>query len=226
MDARTHEEAARQRLDQLIRMTPGESYSSVSALIGRNHAYIQQYIRRGQPRRLQEKDRRRIAAHFGVSESDLGGMDFPGPSPAGFAESPDGLIFIPQFDVRAKGEPTAFSNREHADGFAPFRQNLLRRLTRSGPDRLALISVAGDSMYPTLADGDDILIDLGETAPHRDAIYAIRMENTLQVKRVSVNPVTGFLSIKSDNPLYESWNDCDPASVDILGRVVWVGRRL
>lgn len=226
MEAHTYEDAARRRLDQLIQMAPGESYSSVSALIGKNHAYIQQYIRCGRPRRLKERDRRRIAAHFGIPESDLWGSDLSDNTPPGLADSPDGMIFIPRFDTHFGTDPEALSDRNLAQEFVPFRQSFLRRLTRSSPGKLVLISVAGDSMYPTLADGDEILLDQGETTPHRDAIYAIRMDRTLQVKRISVNPVTGHLSIRSDNPLYESWSDCDPANVDILGRVIWVGRRL
>jgi len=225
MEPRGSEDSARQRLDQLIRLTPGESYSSVSALIGRNHAYIQQYIRRGQPRRLREEDRRRIAAHFGVSDSELGGQQTARDDP-GFAETTDGLVFIPRFGGQAGVRLSRLSARETAESFVPFRQSLLRRLTRSSPDKLTLLPVSGDSMYPTLSDGDDILVDQEETTPRRDAVYAIGIEDAVQVKRVSVNPITGRLTIKSDNPLYESWNDCDPEHVVIIGRVIWAGRRL
>ena len=48
---------ARRALDELIQQR-GVNYSSVSRLLGRNAAYIQQYIRRGSPRQLDEQDRR------------------------------------------------------------------------------------------------------------------------------------------------------------------------
>src|SRR3546814_1478186 len=60
-------EAVRSRLDALI-SAKGEDYSSISRLIGRNAAYIQQFIKRGIPRRLSEGDRKRIARYFGVAE--------------------------------------------------------------------------------------------------------------------------------------------------------------
>jgi phage repressor protein C with HTH and peptisase S24 domain len=34
------------------------------------------------------------------------------------------------------------------------------------------------------------------------------------------------VTISSDNGAYPSWPDCDPAKVELVGRAVWVGRRL
>ncbi len=62
----------RRMLDRLL-TEKGVDYAQLSASIGRNPAYIQQYIKRGSPRRLGEQDRARIAAYLGVSEALLGG---------------------------------------------------------------------------------------------------------------------------------------------------------
>ena len=43
----------------------GVSLSALSGLLGRNAAYIQQYIRRGSPRQLDEQDRSVLARFFG-----------------------------------------------------------------------------------------------------------------------------------------------------------------
>ena len=84
----------------------------------------------------------------------------------------------------------------------------------------------GDSMSPTLDDGDQILVDTRETSPEREGIYVIRTDDVLNVKRVSANPATGLLTIKSDNPLYDTWADVDPKTVQIIGKVLWAGRKL
>lgn len=68
----------RTRLDRLIRES-GEDYSSISRMLGRNAAYIQQFIKRGTPRRLSEDDRRTLAGYFQVSEEQLGGRPAPAP---------------------------------------------------------------------------------------------------------------------------------------------------
>ncbi len=58
---------ARANLDRLIRER-GENYGAVSRLLGRNAAYIQQFVKRGTPRKLDEEDRRLLARYFEVDE--------------------------------------------------------------------------------------------------------------------------------------------------------------
>ena len=62
----------RTTLDELIRKNH-DDYSGISRLLGRNAAYIQQYIKRGSPRSLDERDRAVLARYFGVDEVVLGG---------------------------------------------------------------------------------------------------------------------------------------------------------
>ncbi|WP_417159003.1 hypothetical protein [Sphingomonas panaciterrae] len=63
----------------LLSLKNNTSLSELSRLIGRNVAYLQQFIERGTPRVLAEKDRRILAEVLGVSEVELGG---PAPAPA------------------------------------------------------------------------------------------------------------------------------------------------
>lgn len=220
----------RKRLDELIR-TKGEDYAFVSRLIGRNSTYIQQFIRRGTPRRLSEEDRRRLAAHFGVSERSLGGPEgnvgwavtIPGFS----AGTPDEFLQISYFDVDASAGPGAHAEDMRAQPSMAFQARFVREIASGDPGKLSVIRVAGDSMLPTLSDGDEILVDAHDDASRlRDGIYVLRLDGSLLVKRLAVNPASRRLSINSDNPAYPSWGDCDPAGISVIGRVVWVGRRL
>ena len=80
-------------------------------------------------------------------------------------------------------------------------------------------------MVPTLNDGDDILLDhRAAREPLRDGIYVLRVEDALVVKRIARSPA--WVSVRSDNPAYPSWPDCEPAALTVVGRVVWVGRAL
>ena len=57
----------------------GENFAALSRLLGRNDAYIQQYLRKGTPRHLPERERRTLARYFQIPESMLGGLpDDPG----------------------------------------------------------------------------------------------------------------------------------------------------
>jgi phage repressor protein C with HTH and peptisase S24 domain len=207
----------RAQLERLIRER-GEDYAGLSRLLGRNPAYIQQYMKRGSPRRLAEEDRRLLARYFGVEETLLGGSR---------SLPMDGLVNVPRLDVQASAGPGALDREEKRLGGIGFDAAWLRSLGLGGrPNRLSVIRVDGDSMFPTLSDGDEILVDGEDGAGRlRDGIYVLRIEETLVVKRLAIGP-GGRLSVRSDNDAYPGWPDLEPGSVDVVGRVVWVGRRL
>ena len=83
---------ARFELERLIREQRVE-YSGLSRLLGRNAAYIQQFLKRGSPKTLDAGDRRILAQFFGVEEELLGGPPR--------AKRSGELIEIPLLDVRA-----------------------------------------------------------------------------------------------------------------------------
>ncbi len=214
---------ARETLERLVRERGGD-YASLSRLLGRNAAYIQQFIRRGVPRKLDEDDRAKLARYFGIDQALLGAPVAAAPVTGG--SGANGLIAVPRLAVRASAGPGALAGDEGATGRFGFDSRFLRRLT-SSPQSVSAIRVEGDSMNPSLADGDDILVDRGDAGERlRDGIYVLRIDDALNVKRLTVGPARGMVSITSDNPAYPGWPDCDLATIDVIGRVIWVGRRL
>jgi phage repressor protein C with HTH and peptisase S24 domain len=134
---------------------------------------------------------------------------------------------VPYLNAMASAGPGAVVSDERISGRLAFRHDWLRELTGGSPSGLSVITVNGDSMAPTLSDGDDILVaaqDAGDRL--RDGIYVLRIEDMLNVKRLAMNPAGGGFEIRSDNPAYPTWRDCDPQTVAIIGRVVWAGRRI
>lgn len=57
------------RIDEI-----GETLASVSRRMGKNHAYLQQYIERGVPLKLKEDDRRKLAGILTLDETELGAI--------------------------------------------------------------------------------------------------------------------------------------------------------
>lgn len=215
-------------LDTLIQKS-GDDYASLSRLLGRNPTYIQQFIKRGVPRRLSEEDRRMLARHFGVSEKQLGGPD-DGEARAvrnigAQASGEDDYILVPYYNLGASAGPGAVAVDQAPEAAMAFQARWARRISSGGVQSLSVIRVEGDSMFPTLSHGDHILVDMNDRRV-RDGIYVLRTEDNLHVKRLSISPTTGHLSIRSDNAAYASWKDCAPDAVDVIGRVVWVGRKL
>jgi Peptidase S24-like len=195
----------------------GDDYAGLSKLVGRNAAYIQQFIKRGTPKRLPEIERGILARYFGVDEKLLGGM------PSSTAKM--GLRLIPKLAVGASAGPGAINDAETLAGKIGFDEKWLRKQGLE-PSKLSLIRVDGDSMAPTLNHGDDIMVDNSAAAAVlRDGIHVIRLDDVLMVKRLAKGPA-GRMAVLSDNPAYPDWPNVDGTAVAIIGRVVWAGRRL
>ncbi|MBV7256341.1 helix-turn-helix transcriptional regulator [Pacificimonas sp. WHA3] len=223
-------EIVRRRLDELIRNS-GADYTSLSRMLGRNPAYIQQFIKRGVPRKLDESDRRKLALHFNVPESDLGGSRaIAGRAvAAGKARAVDDYMLVPYFTGigASAGSGALTGEQEAAESALAFQVRWMKAISSSDPELLSVIKVQGDSMLPTLGDGDPILVDRGDGAARlRDGIYVMRADDALIVKRIMRNPAARTIRITSDNAMYPDVGDCDPADVEIIGRVIWVGRQL
>ncbi len=209
----------RQVLEQLCQ-DRGEDFAGLSRMLGRNSAYIQQYIRRGVPRRLKEEERGKLARYFGVSEESLGG---PHVGEAGTT----GLLVVARHPVKVSAGPGASTEDRESRPYFAFDAKWLRALTATPAEQLSIVRVEGDSMAPTLSPGDDILVDPGDCAPQmRDGIYVLRFDDQLVVKRLALHPRGRRVTIQSDNPSYPAWPDCPLDEITCIGRVIWAGRRL
>lgn len=210
-------ETPREVLARLIEER-GAEMAALSKMLGKNAAYIHQYIHRGSPKRLGEEERQTLARHFGIDEVLLGGPVRP-PS--------EDLIAIARRPVRAAAGTGSLNDKEGSIGQFAFHPRWLKAMTAARPEQLAVIRVEGDSMSPTLKAGDDILIDHADAAMRlRDGIYVLRMDDSLLVKRLAIHPFDKRVTIQSDNPSYPDWPDRSPADLDIVARVLWAGRRL
>ncbi len=204
------ETAARAALEALI-AERGESYAALSRMLGRNAAYLQQFVKRGSPRRLDERDRTLLARYFGVAGAVLGGPDAVE------------LVPVPRLDIGASAGPGRIADDGAVRQMA-LDPALLRRLgVRAAA--ASMIRVEGTSMEPTLADGDAILIDGDRRRPgSRAALFVLRGPAGVQVKRLRLLGDT--IEIASDNPEAPSPRLHPAAEVDVVGRVVWLSRAL
>ncbi|PEQ10780.1 peptidase S24 [Novosphingobium sp. PC22D] len=209
----------RSTLDRLIRER-GCNYASISRLLGRNAAYIQQFIRRGSPRTLDQRDCELLSRFFGVDPSILGGSEQQ-------SRIQSDLVQVPVLDVEASAGHGSIADHEARCSHFGFEERWLRQMTASKANNLSIIRVLGDSMEPTLSDGDDVMVDQADGhARLRDGIYVLRMDDALNVKRIAIEPQGRRISVVSDNKAYPSWRGLERRSVDVVGRVLWFGRQL
>jgi phage repressor protein C with HTH and peptisase S24 domain len=83
----------------------------------------------------------------------------------------------------------------------------------------------GDSMEPTLRDGDIVIVDTAQNAVNsQDRVWCIGHGDLGMIKRLRARP-DGGIEIMSDNSAVSSFIAYD-GEVQIIGRVVFIGRRM
>ncbi|MXO73626.1 transcriptional regulator [Altererythrobacter aerius] len=208
---------ARARLLELAQER-GVSLAGLSEMIGRNASYLQQFIRKGSPRKLEEGDRRKLAQFFAISERELGGAKENSLS----QPSRGKWIEVPRLAIGAAAGAGAMVGDERPVDSFRFSQAWLREQGLVNA-QLSAIRVQGDSMVPLLHDGDEILVDRAQRTL-RDGIHVVRIGDALMVKRLAASG-RGQATLLSENAAYP------PIAValgelDIIGRVVWKSGRL
>jgi phage repressor protein C with HTH and peptisase S24 domain len=206
---------ARERLAHLAR-EHATSLAKLSLMLGRNGSYLQQFISKGSPRRLEEDDRRKLAQFFGVAESELGGKE-----DISYARSSE-WVEVPRLPLEASAGPGAVGAAEIPFDAFRFSRRWLREQGLEA-QMLSSIRVMGDSMDPLLRDGDEILVDR-TPRPFREGVHVLRLGESLHVKRVQAGP-PGRLRLISANDAYEPL-EVSQSDVELVGRVVWKGGRL
>ncbi|UVO51912.1 S24 family peptidase [Sphingomonas sp. SUN019] len=184
----------------------GVTLSELSRMLGRNVAYLQQFVRRGTPKRLDERDRRLLAQFFGVGEEMLGAPD----------PSPSDVAAIPYLSVAASAGGGAAVDREEVVRVEQLSREMLAGAGVAA-GQASLIDVRGDSMAPGILDGDRLLVDRADARVSRGGgVFVIRIDGDLSVKRVV--PIGREVEIVSDNPAYPPVRR-DAGDVDVIGRV-------
>ena len=236
MTERPRQERARKDADRQAGLDPsrravlaaltkaGLTLKQGSRALGRNDAYLQQYLYRGSPRRLPEDVRLRLADLTGERTESF--LDPQLRSLHGSA-APSRLP-VPLLDVSAAAGGGRIGNDTAGDDTAlAFPPMLLRRITSAPTSSLRLITISGDSMAPTLEDGDMVMVDTGRTSPSPPGIFILDDGVGLVAKRVDAvpNSFPQQLRLSSDNPAYSNYQRRID-EVRILGRVVWFARSL
>ena len=111
------------------------------------------------------------------------------------------------------------------EGLFAFRKDWLNKLNIP-TGNIELFDVVGDSMEPTLRNGDTLLVDRSDTKILDGKIYVVSLREELLVKRVQ--KTLDGIDLLSDNtrhkPIPVALPDLD--KLRIHGRVRWFGREL
>ena len=142
--------------------------------------------------------------------------------------SPD-MTFVGISGVKAKasagGGTIVHAEDEQVSKMYHFRQSWIEDELDANAKQLRILRVTGDSMMPTLNDGDTILVDMGRKSPYPPGLFVLHDGMGLMAKRIEHIPSSEppRISVTSDNPNYSPY-ECLLDEVNIVGRIRWYGR--
>jgi phage repressor protein C with HTH and peptisase S24 domain len=131
------------------------------------------------------------------------------------------IEFIERVSARPRAGTGGLETDAEYNGVYAFHKKFIAR-KRGTRETMKIFEVAGDSMEPTLSEGDLIMINLSDKIVTSGKIYLVRIDDELMVKRLENRP--GVLLFKSDNKIYDeiSVDKSDESkNVEIYGRMVW-----
>ena len=107
------------------------------------------------------------------------------------------LVLLPRLEVRASAGTGLVAESEAIDGYMALQVEYLRRIGIN-PTFARILTVTGNSMQPTLSDGDQIVVNLSIDNVVDNALYALVYGGLVLVKRVQLMR-DGSVILKSDN---------------------------
>lgn len=137
--------------------------------------------------------------------------------------SSDDYVMIDQYDVAGSCGSGALIGDVVVKGGIAFKRDWIQAMGVKS-DNLATAYAQGNSMSPTIEDGQVLLIDTAAIQPQSTKIYMICIDEQLYIKRL-INLYDKWV-MRSDNPDKSSYPDIElrgdtMSKVDIQGRVVW-----
>jgi len=136
--------------------------------------------------------------------------------------APPGYVLLPLVEARAAAGNHGGLRSDQIVDFIAFSESFLKQTLRRSPQNLALLTASGDSMDPTIRDGDLLLVDTSARSIEGSRIYVLAIGGALMVKRIQLR-LDGSVVVKSDNAVYEPevLAADQTSTLNILGQVVW-----
>ena len=225
----------RERLRQLL-WQQGVSLAEASIALGRNKAYLQQYLARGMPRVLSFQDSETLGNLLGCDPAALRHDALPAPKPwKKTRRARPRTAAVAEMELEAAAGPGAWN-----DGFVLEKARwqlpdaMVRHEGDAEPEALRIIKVRGNSMEPELREGDRLVVDTARRMPGAGELFVLWDGDGLVVKRVEpVHEPPGEqggergdergpprLRLLSANPDYPAYV-CRADDVHIVGKVLW-----
>ena len=210
----------RKKLEKKI-LAGGHTFREVSLKIGRKDSYIQQYIKYGFPKRLNEVDRKKVCQLLELDEAELiddellksGVKDVNLIKLTEKNVNPTDFLRIDIYDMKSSERP-----EENVIGQLAINYKEFFGWCNGNPENLKIMRLSGDNMEPTILSGSLIMYDTSVLEYSGDGIYIIRYDDRITLKRVQRTSNEQYI-LKSENPRYQDVR-CSLEELNILVRVI------
>lgn len=215
----------------------GLSYNSLSLKYGKSGTYLHKFVTADAPKRLDEEFRKSLAKELCVPEQELTDIDLSSPAFEPPFITAAGALYDKATGAIKKVFAADSVNIDIIDvsaccgsGIENFEEKVIGQWnmpsmeyrtisTTSNPDNVKMIRARGDSMAPTLKNGDWVLADMSFRSTDSDGLYLIRLSTGLAIKRLQ-GSIPGHICVISDNPKYppQTW---ESGEIQILGKIIY-----
>ncbi|RQO57566.1 LexA family transcriptional regulator [Pseudomonas sp. KBW05] len=157
---------------------------------------------------------------FGTGPEKIDSEELGTPSEKDYA-------LIPQYSAHGSSGDGYLNDHVEVTGGLAFKRDWLKRMSMR-EENLRVLYNEGDSNWPTLSDGEVLLVDVSRTDPTNGNMYAIlNQDHELIIKRL-IRDLAGGWIIRSDNQDKARYPDMPISDegmrgVEVVGRVVWRG---
>jgi len=206
----------------------GLTAAQIAEIAGVNRSFVYDIFRgKSENPNLERLDR--LAGALKVERNWLlhGLGEVEGESP--ILENPDlAFVAIPYVNVRP-----SMGGGQHVD-LEPnhgrpyhFQKSWIRHDLKANPADLRIMHVVGDSMTPTLLDGDIVLVDTGRRIPSPPGVFVLHDGMGLVAKRLEHIPNSDPARVRiiSDNGYYSPYEGLAD-EINVIGRIRWFAREM
>ncbi|MGM0760719.1 MAG: LexA family transcriptional regulator [Thermodesulfobacteriota bacterium] len=196
-------------LQRIAQATGIDSQSELASVLGVNRSAVSRAKSRG---RIPEQWIARICEAFDLDPDWLR----EGQS------SLERFVEVPVVTARLGAGGGSHMVEADVQGHIAFRSSWLHQ--KGQPRDMVLMQVIGDSMEPSIREGDYVLIDQSKQEIYPGGIYALGLEDAIMIKQLDKRPYE--LVIISANPKYSPiiMRGDELETVRIIGRVLGIWR--
>ncbi len=137
----------------------------------------------------------------------------------------DTTVTVPALDRNPTPEANVTDGNRGVLGIR-FSKEWLNSRSQTNIENIRIINMTGSCMSPTIVEGDLLIIDTSVKHLTGDGIYILRQLGNNVVRRIQFELDQRTVNVMFDNPHYSTLTTKEAESLDVVGKVIFIYKRL